>query len=158
MQKRTYKKRSASTKDSTTSQQKISVFGPLYTQFKGRPVAAIKYLKKQKKGEAVDALYRQDLGYINIVWGNHNTKTNNGKGLCHIIAKHEKQIQEHGYKIEDFIPIVVQFGDINEKKSDKNKKVYESEMFRFVIAIDHKRKNKWLLTAFDLRKKLNPTD
>lgn len=142
----------------TVSPETVGEFGPIYNQFKGKPVEAIKFLKKVKKGEAVDALYRKDTGYINIVWGDHNKTTNNGKGLCHIIAKHEKDILQYGYKIEDFIPIVVQFGNINEKKSDSNKKVFESEMFRFVVAIDHKRKNKWLLTAFDLRKKLNPKD
>ncbi len=73
--------------------------------------------------------------------------------MKHIIEKHGKEIKELGYNIEDFIPIIVQYGEFNLKKSDENKKVFESKMFRFVVAIDKNNNNNWLLTAFDLRKK-----
>lgn len=39
----------------------------------------------------------------------------------------------------------------NLKKSDSQKRVYESDTFRFVVAIEKNRN--WLLTAFDIIKK-----
>lgn len=131
----------------------VSDFGEVFTQFKGKPKLAIKHLMKVKQGEAVSALYRDDIGFIDIVWGENDPKTNKGFGLKHIIEKHGKEIEQLGFKVEDFIPIVVQFGDFNAKKSETDKKVYESKMFRFVVAIDRTKGNKWLLTAFDLRKR-----
>jgi hypothetical protein len=130
-------------------------FGEMFFDFKGKPKDAILHLKKVKRGECIDALYRKEVGYIDIVWGKNDPKTNKGFGLKHIIEKHEKEINQLGFKIEDFIPIVVQFGDFNAKKSDTQKKVFESEMFRFVIAVQkkHGREKHWLLTSFDLRKK-----
>ena len=128
-------------------------FGTIYTQFEKQPVKAIKHLMKVKEGEAVKALYRDDIGFIDIVWGENDPKTNNGFGLKHIIEKHRKEIEQMGFEIETFIPIVVQFGNFNAKKSEPNKKVYESDLFRFVVAIDNLKSKKWLLTAFDLRKK-----
>ena len=58
-------------------------------------------------------------------------------------------------QIEDFIPIIVQYGNFNLKKSDSQKKVFESKGFRFVVAIqkDNGSTKNWLLTAFDLTQK-----
>ncbi len=132
---------------------KKGVFGTIYTQFENQPVKAIKHLIKVKEGEAVNALYRDDIGFIDIVWGENDPLTNIGFGLKHIIEKHGKEIEQLGFEIESFIPIVVQFGDFNAKKSEPHKKVYQSDLFRFVVAIDKNKSKKWLLTAFDLRKK-----
>jgi len=132
--------------------QKTGDFGPIYEQFKGKPKEAIKHLLKVKHGECTNALYRREVGYIDVVWG-ENDSNNKGYGLKHIVEKHGAEIKQMGFNIEDFIPIVVQFGDFNVKKSEPHKQVYEGRMFRFVIAIDPKRRKNWLLTAFDLRKK-----
>ncbi len=126
-------------------------FGPIYSQFVRKPKSAIIHLLKVQKGECVKALFRDDIGYIDIVWGENDPKTHKGYGLKHIYEKHGNSIMALGFKIEDFIPIVVQFGDFNIKKSDTEKRVYESNQFRFVIAIDHRYQKKWLLTAFDLK-------
>ena len=61
-----------------------------------------------------------------------------------------------GFNLEDFVPIVVQFGNFNLKKSDDQKKVFESKGFRFVIALETEpngKTKKWLLTAFDIIKR-----
>lgn len=123
---------------------------PIYSQFQGKPKMAIQYLMKMKKGECPKALYRKDIGYIDIVWGENDPKTNKGYGLKHIVEKHGESIKALGFNIEDFIPIVVQYGNFNPKRSEPHKKVYESDTFRFVVAIDKNRN--WLLTAFDLKK------
>ncbi len=105
---------------------KTTGHGERYTQFYHKPKEAIKHLKRVKQGECIAALHRTDIGDIDIIWGENDPKTNKGYGLKHIM-----------------------------KKSEPHKRVYESKAFRFVIAIQTKSngEKKWLLTAFDLRKK-----
>ena len=132
----------------------ISELGPVYTQFKNKPKEAIKHLKKVKTGECPNALFREEIGYIDFVWGEHNPETNNGYGLNHIISKHEKEIQQLGFEVEDFIPIVIKFGDYRINTSDPDRVRLEGKMFRAVIQTNWKGKQKtWLLSVFDLRKK-----
>ncbi len=136
-----------------TNKIEVGDFGPIYNNFVNKPKLAIKHLKKVKKGECVNALYRSDIGYIDIVWGENNVKTNKGFGLKHIIDKHGSEIKKLGFEVEDFIPIIVQFGNLKESKS-KEEYLLESKMFRVVIEKQYKQKKKqWILTAFDLTKK-----
>ena len=129
-------------------------FGPIYSQFQGKPKMAIKHLMKVKKGECTKALYRKDIGYIDIVWGENDPKTNKGFGLKHIVEKHGESIKALGFNIEDFIPNVVQYGNLSVKKSDNKKIVLESQSFRIVVQTKWNDNTKiFLLTAFDLRKK-----
>lgn len=137
----------------------IGEFGPIYIGFEGKPKQAIQHLMKVKQGECPRALYRSDIGYVDIVWGQNDPKTNKGYGLKHIIEKHGKDINEMGFNVEDFIPIVFQYGEFNKKKSTNDRKVYESNRFRFVIECKYKGKTKtWLLTAFVIKKgsKMSP--
>ena len=131
------------------------MFGPIYTQFKGKPKEAIKFLRQQKKGECPASLHRDDIGDIDIVWGEVTDPVKHkGFGLSHIIDKHEAEINQLGFEVEDFVPIVVQFGELQEKRSDKNKIMLESQMFRVIIQKKWNGKEKtFLLSAFDLRKK-----
>jgi len=136
-----------------TTKNKIGDFGFIYSQFKNEPKKAIKHLKKVKNGECINALYRSDIGYIDIVWGENDPKTNKGFGLKHIIEKHGKEIKELGFEVEDFIPIIIEFGNLKDSKT-KEEYILESKMFRIVVEKKFKqRKKQWILTAFDLRKK-----
>ncbi len=134
---------------------KTGDFGPIYSKFEGKPKDAIIYLKKTRKGECPGALYRSDIGKIDIVWGAVTDPVKHkGYGLAHIIDKHESEIKQLGFEVEDFIPIVVQFGELKEKKSDEKKITLESRMFRVVIQKQWNGKKKtFLLSTFDLRKK-----
>lgn len=136
-------------------QPETGEFGPIYTQFEGKPKEAIKHLKKTQKGECPKALHRDDIGFIDIVWGEVTDPVKHkGYGLSHIIDKHEAEIKELGFNVEDFIPIVVQFGEMEEKASDEKKIMLESRMFRVVIQKKWNGKSKtFLLSTFDLRKK-----
>jgi hypothetical protein len=129
-----------------TNKNTVGEFGTIYTQFKDKPKEAIKFLMKVHTGEAAQALYRKEIGHIDIVWGD------NTFGLKHIIEKHVNEIAQLGFKVEDFIPVVVQYGTINESKEQRNKIFLEGNMFRVVILTKWNGKKKTLLlSAFDLR-------
>ena len=136
------------------AENKNGIFGPIYNQFCAQPKQAIKHLLKMQNGECPKALYREDIGYIDIVWGQNDPRTNKGFGLKHIVEKHGGSIKELGFEVEDFIPIVVQYGNLSVKKSDEKKLILESDTFRIVIQTRWNNREKiFLLTAFDLRKK-----
>lgn len=127
---------------------------PKYKQFKDNPKGVIKHLIKTKKGDCLKALYRKEIGYIDIVWG-ENDKNNKGFGLKHIIEKHGSEIKQLGFKIEDFIPIIIQYGDFKVSKN-LNKIELSGEMFRIIISKTAYYGNKiedknFVLSAFDLR-------
>ena len=127
---------------------------PKYTQFKNKPKEAIKHLLKVKKGDCIAALYREDIGYIDIPFG-QNDKNNKGFGLKHIVEKHGKEIAQFGMKIEDFLPMIVQYGIFKISK-DNSKIELIGDMFKIVIskiAYDENKKTEktFVLTAFDLR-------
>ncbi len=124
---------------------------PIYLQFKNKPKQAIQHLIKVKQGECRDALLREDIGFISLVWGENDPQTHKGFGLKHIIEKHGKDIESAGFDISDFIPLVVKLGHFNPKRSETGKKVFDSESFRCVIACNNN--NHWLLTAFVILKK-----
>lgn len=130
-------------------------FGPIYRQFEGKPKEAIRHLLKVQKGECPCALYRSDIGKIDLVWGEvTDTVNHKGYGLSHIVEKHGTDIEALGFKIEDFIPIIVQYGNLSEKKSDNKKIMLESDMFRVIIQKEWDgRKKTFLLSAFNLKKK-----
>ena len=132
-------------------------YGPVYRQYAGKPKEAIKFLREKMNGECIAALHRNDIGDIDIVWGKVSDPIKHkGYGLAHIIDKHEIEINKLGFNVEDFIPIVVQFGNFNLKKSDNQKKVFESETFRFIVALENSedgKTKKWLLSAFDIKKR-----
>lgn len=66
-----------------------SVFGEQFLQFKNKPKEAIVFLRKVKRGECIAALHRDDIGDVDIVWGEvTDEKKHLGFGLAHIIDKH----------------------------------------------------------------------
>lgn len=129
-------------------------FGESFLEFKHKPKEAIKHLKKVKRGQCIAALHRSDIGDIDIPWGEvTDPARHKGYGLSHIIDKHEQEIKALGFEVEDFIPIVVQFGNLTSSKKGEEY-ILESKEFRVVIEKKFMgRKKQWLLTAFNLRKK-----
>ena len=126
----------------------IGEFGPIYTQFEGKPKEAIKHLKKTQKGECLKALHRDDIGYVDIVWG---TGGEEGYGLCHIIEQHESELKQMGFEVEDFIPVVFAVGKYSESQKE-NKIRLAGENFMLIIKTKWNDKDKrFVMTAFDLR-------
>ena len=103
----------------------------------------------------VAALYRPDIGDIDIVWG---TPGQNGYGLSHIISEHGAEIKQLGFEIEDFIVLVFTFGKKVQYKN-QTRIFLDGETYRIVIETRWYNTNKNLIvTAFDLRpiQKKNP--
>ncbi len=133
----------------------MAEYGKKYYQYKHKPKKAIMFLKKHKAGACIAAMRRDDIGDIDIIWGENDPKTNKGYGLKHIIEKHGKDIKALGFEVEDFIPIVVQFGAFDQERSTSNRRVYSNDKFRFVVVVEEtvSGQRKWLLTSFDINKK-----
>ncbi len=71
-------------------------FGENFSEFEGKGAQAVAKLLQEKRGQVAGAFYREDLGYIDLVWG--AVKDEKGKikghGLSKILEKH----------IDDFSP------------------------------------------------------
>jgi hypothetical protein len=108
--------------------QSVGAFGPIYTQFKNKPRMAIIHLKKVKKGECPEALYRSDIGYVDIVWGENDPVTNKGFGLKHIIEKHGKEIKELGFEVEDLYLLYLSMENLLKKNQLNTEKYMKTKI------------------------------
>ena len=142
------------TNETTTTE--IGVFGPIYRQFEKKPQEAIEYLCKMKDGDCLHALYREDIGFIDIIWGEVTDPIKHkGYGLAHIIDKHGADIKALGFSLEQFIPILVTFGEIAESK-DPDKIILKGNNFKIIISKKAYKndviKNKtFVLTSFSIK-------
>ncbi|MCL1832611.1 MAG: hypothetical protein FWG45_06875 [Oscillospiraceae bacterium] len=59
------------------------LIGVEYTGFKG--LSAIDKLLEEKQGHVKEAFYRDDVGWIDIFWGDKTA------GLCHVVSKRDKK-------------------------------------------------------------------
>lgn len=131
------------------------VFGNIYNQFKGKVKEAFNFLMHHKSGDLLGVFHRDDVGDIDLVWGDRKTN----QGLDHIIDKHIEQhhdftsVEDAMNKIDD----IINNGTINEKKSKWDKVVIEKDGMAVVIR-KNVRDNKgvvldenknWIVTAFD---------
>ncbi|WP_285653285.1 hypothetical protein, partial [Helicobacter ailurogastricus] len=81
-----------SSKDTTTP-LKIEAnpaFGENFAEYAGKGAEAVKKLLQEKRGQVSGAFYREDLGYIDLVWGD----LQEGVGLSKILEKHIEDFKE----------------------------------------------------------------
>ncbi|MBN2664390.1 MAG: hypothetical protein JXR68_12135 [Bacteroidales bacterium] len=136
-----------------SNKNNISDFGPVYNQFENKPIDAIKYILSKKEGQAVKALYREDTGFVDIIWG-ENDKNNKGFGLKHIVEKHGKDVENLGFSIESFITVLFNVGSKVNDKQNKDRFNIVGEKFKLVISEKWNGKEKrFLLTAFEIEKR-----
>ena len=96
------------------SQDELKVFGKNYSEFAGKPKEAIDFLLKERSGQVIGAIEREDLGKIDIVYGDKS------KGLRHIKKRH--LIEQNDFK--SYEDIVNKISDI--LKNGKLGKFYEN--------------------------------
>lgn len=125
-------------------------FGAIYTQFKNMPFEAMQFLRSVKGGICKSALYRRDIGYVDIPWGDPDEDS--GYGLAHIIAVHEKELAQLHQTVEGMIQLVFKFG-VKDENYRGTKIFLDGATYRIILTTEWKNKSHstLLLSAFDLR-------
>lgn len=114
----------------------IGTFGPMYSGIIGQ--AAINFLLRVKHGEVVGAITHQDLGSIDLVYGNIG---GNGFGLAHIEEKHPEILPQ--------LVTIIQYGVLIQKIDDRA--YLEADDGRAIIRLDWDgNKKSWVVTAFKI--------
>ena len=120
------------------------VFGNIYNQFKGKVKEAFNFLMHHKSGDLLGVFHRDDVGDIDLVWGDENM------GLAHILGKHvgEGKDFETPDDAVSMIENVIDNGNI--MQDTPNRYVITLDGFRVGIRkeFDGDKKN-WIVTAID---------
>lgn len=120
------------------------VFGNIYNQFKGKVKEAFNFLMHHKSGDLLGVFHRDDVGDIDLVWGDENM------GLAHILGKHvgEGKDFETPDDAVNMIENVINNGSIMQETP--NRYVVTLDGFRVGIRkeFDGEKKN-WIVTAID---------
>ena len=126
-----------------------SKFGNVYNQFRGKVKAAFDFLMKHQSGDLLGVFHREDVGDIDLVWGDYNG------GLGHIIRRHivEQNDFDNVDEIRDIVSSVIANGNIVRENVDKVNIEYDG--YRVSIRkvnrdgrgniVEHKN---WIVTAF----------
>ena len=137
---------SDSNKDDNIESEKTE-YGEAFTQFKGKPKQAIEHLLKVRRGYVPGAFHRDDIGDIDLVWGNKHY------GLKHIEKHRHKKGQDFNKLVEE-ITDVIENGKMIDDEWDENIKVIVDETKKILIKLtwdDDKVENKnrnWLFNGY----------
>lgn len=132
---------------SGSSSKNNEPFGKAYNEYSGKPKEAIEYLIKKKNGYVPNAIYKEGIGDIDIVWGEAGTGKS-GYGLSHIIRRRN----EEGYNGEEFVkqlPDIINDGKVY-KKEGHTKRIYVgTETAEIAIKLEWEDKDKiWLVSGY----------
>ena len=122
-------------------------YGEAFPQFKGKPKQAIEHLLKVRRGYVPGAFHRDDIGDIDLVWGNKHY------GLKHIEKHRHKKGQDFNKLVEE-ITDVIENGKMIDDEWDENIKVIVDETKKILIKLtwdDEKVENKnrnWLFNGY----------
>ncbi len=115
-------------------------------EFKGvKEQAAIDKLLKEKRGHVKGAFHRDDIGDIDLLWGNDYL------GLKHIIQQREKQ----GISVADFthdLSDVIEKGQFHQKSERGNFEFIHNGKMVVVAPEYHGNRITFVLTAYKTRK------
>lgn len=127
----------------------IKEFGRNYAEYYHKGIEAIEKVLKEKQGQVVGAFSRQDIGDIDVVWGNNQV------GLQKIIDKHLNDFEPFGEAekgIINGIAEIVNNGTLTEKNG-VNTITYEKDNRSFRVGLtkgwDGKGENQWIITAYE---------
>ena len=125
------------------------LLGEEFKGFKGQE--AVEKLLKEKRGHIKGAFHREDIGDIDLLWGNDYL------GLQHIIKQREAEKQEHSQEIMEHLVDAIEKGEFKQK-NDRGNFVFSYKnsgvQYRTIIAPEyHNHKITYVLTAFRRGKK-----
>ena len=130
----------------------LSEFGENYPQYYHKPQEAIAHLLETKEGQVAGAFYKEELGDIDVVWGDSHF------GLQHILERRTQDFIKEGLseaeakaKAREFvesIPKIIESGKV--VKDDKGRLRIEFDNFIVGIKDNWKGKptNKWIVTSY----------
>ncbi|MGL2645832.1 DUF3519 domain-containing protein, partial [Helicobacter pylori] len=132
----------------------LKEFGTNYPEFALKPKEALEKLLQEKNGQVAGAAYREDLGGIDLVWGNKNY------GLEHILKRREDQAigkglneteaKEYALNVVKSIPEIIEKG----VKVDNNGRIAIEYQHMRVGLNDkwdnQKLENKWVISSYEI--------
>ncbi len=146
-------------KPKTSKIEPNPAFGEHFAEFEGKGAQAVAKLLQEKRGQVAGAFYREDLGYIDLVWGNVGVGKTKGIGLSKILDKHADDFK--GFvgntpeeKVASGIKKIIDQGEL--KEVDGVKTIYlthQQNVFKVGLSQgwDHEGNNHWVITAYKVR-------
>ena len=131
-----------------------SLFGENFPEYQNKPKAAIEFLFSRERGQVIGAYNREDLGKIDIVWGN------NASGLCHIKNKHFTQMNDFN-SLKDLTNKIVDLlkeGKIVDTKDQSKVKLVKGKFALFLKRTliydeeDNFEEKVWVLTSYNTKR------
>ncbi|WP_233704985.1 putative barnase/colicin E5 family endoribonuclease [Helicobacter felis] len=118
-------------------------FGENFKEFEGKGAQAVAKLLKEKHGQVAGAFYREDLGYIDLVWGDSK------KGLVHILERRTQQYgEQQALEFIHNLPRMLQEAKFYKELENKIELVTPTDM----IVLGKRGDNKFVLTGFKDRR------
>lgn len=123
------------------------VFGNIYNQFKGKVKEAFNFLMHHKSGDLLGVFHRDDVGDIDLVWGDENM------GLAHILGKHVGEGKD--FETPDdaiaMIEHVINSGRIFQDNENRYTLMLDGVGVGIRKSFDGEKKN-WVVTAVDFNR------
>lgn len=158
-------KETPSTPPAQTQAQKVDSsvehFGQNFSEYKGQGAKAVEKVLQERSGQVQGAFYRDELGEIDVVWGEiTDPEKHKGYGLAHILDKRKAEFMQQGFseveaeaKAIDFtkneIANIIENGKITNKPNEATK--IETPEYKLILKQNWKGEpleNKWLVTAY----------
>ncbi len=119
------------------------IFGENYAEFKGKGQEAINHLLKTKSGQVQGAFHRDDLGEINLVWGQvTDAKKHKGYGLAHIVDKHGEQAARQ-------IPQIIKDGKLAKDTQGRLRIETQSHIVGINDTYGDEKIGHWIVTSYE---------
>lgn len=127
-----------------TPEEITQLYGEEFSGYKGQ--AAIDKLLKEKRGHVKAAFHRDDVGDIDLLWGNDFV------GVRHIIKQREAQ----NINVDDFLSelsVVIEQGQFRKRTNRGDFEFIKDGKLAVITASYHENKIQFLLTAYKTRYK-----
>lgn len=128
-----------------------ALLGKEYTGYKGQ--AAIDKLLEEKQGHIKAAFHRDDIGDIDLIWGNDML------GLQHIIKqrtdemrrnnKLDEAIKTHVDRLMNNLSETIETGDFRKINNRGNYEIKHNKFFAIIAPTYHKNKLTYVLTTYE---------
>ncbi|MCL2446688.1 MAG: hypothetical protein FWD06_07975 [Oscillospiraceae bacterium] len=129
--------------------ENINLLGPSFVNVKGQ--AAVDKLLQEKRGHVKAAFFRDDIGAIDLIWGEDGKR---GFGTAHIIERRSKNDGNASVVLNNLARVVENGTLIRETKWDNNPRfIIEHDGYRVLVDADLRGANvQYVLTAYQIKK------